>query len=477
MDFLADIASEHAVLAGLIQFGQEAFIDVDGIVSEDTFTLDCNAVLFKCIKHHFQHSSNSLDYPSIFAAAKEVNVLTLIDNVDDKKYIKSLQNFAVKKENIRKLAIKIRKLQIARLLHDELAECQHEVANVRGTETVGQIIGLAESKLFDFSNKVIDGNNNDTVLLGNGIREYVEHIKTDPKEMLGISTGFPTYDIAIGGGLRRKSVNLISARPKVGKTTFAINVALYVANSLNIPVLMLDTEMAQNDHWHKSLAYFSEVTVRDIETGKFTLNNLKLRKIDDAISKIEQIPYYYKNISGMDFEEILSIARRWIMKYVGFNTNGTTKDCLIIYDYLKLMSGDGLKDMQEYQLLGFQMTNLHNFTIKYDVPCLSFVQLNRDGITKETTDVVSQSDRIMWFCSNFSIFKHKSEEEIAEDGIENGNRKLLPLICRHGEGLQDGDYINMALNGGLATIKEISTRYKARSDKQKTFEGNEDVAY
>ena len=45
-------------------------------------------------------------------------------------------------------------------------------------------------------------------------------------------------------------------------------------------------------------------------------------------------------------------------------------------------------NIQEYQALGFQITSLHNLCVKLDIPCLSFVQLNRDGITKESTDAV-----------------------------------------------------------------------------------------
>ena len=94
------------------------------------------------------------------------------------------------------------------------------------------------------------------------------------------------------------------------------------------------------------------------------------------------------------------------------------------------MGSEGISSsMQEYQVLGFQITQLHNFMVKYDVPCLSFVQLNRDGITKESTDVVSGSDRLIWLCTSFSIFKMKSEEEIAEDKIEKRkNRKLVSCL-------------------------------------------------
>ena len=116
------------------------------------------------------------------------------------------------------------------------------------------------------------------------------------------------------------------------------------------------------------------------------------------------------------------------------------------------------QDMKEYQVLGFMMTQLHNFATKYKVPIVAFVQLNRDGITKESTDTASGSDRIIWLCSNFTIFKRKSDEEIAEDGPNAGNRKLLPVISRHGGGLDDNDYINCHMEGQFAKIKEGKTR-------------------
>ena len=164
--------------------------------------------------------------------------------------------------------------------------------------------------------------------------------------------------------------------------------------------------------------------------------------------------------------------RRWIIQTVGFDENGRTNNCLIIYDYLKLMSADSINNsVQEFQALGFQITSLHNFCVEYDCPCLSFVQLNRDGITKESTDVVSGSDRLIWLCTSFSIFKNKSDEEIAEDGDEYGNKKLVPIVARHGPGLSDRDYISMAMKGETAKIVEKSTRNEIRKVVKQKDEG------
>tara|TARA_R100000482_G_C5041881_1_gene108736 strand:+ start:37 stop:399 length:363 start_codon:yes stop_codon:yes gene_type:complete len=91
------------------------------------------------------------------------------------------------------------------------------------------------------------------------------------------------------------------------------------------------------------------------------------------------------------------------------------------------------------------------------------VQLNRDGITKESTDAVSGSDRLIWLCTSFTIFKAKSTEELAEDGPNAGNRKLVPIVSRHGAGMDDGDYINMQMQGAHAKLIELQTRNELKN--------------
>jgi hypothetical protein len=138
------------------------------------------------------------------------------------------------------------------------------------------------------------------------------------------------------------------------------------------------------------------------------------------------------------------------------------------------MGSEGINaSMQEYQVLGFQITKLHNFMVKYDLACLAFVQLNRDGITKESTDVVSGSDRLIWLCTSFSIFKLKSDEEKAEDGINNGDRKVVPVVARHGEGLDDGDYISMTMHGKFGRIEQGLTRNEIHENGRARQEGFE----
>ena len=160
--------------------------------------------------------------------------------------------------------------------------------------------------------------------------------------------------------------------------------------------------------------------------------------------------------------------RRWVHKVVGYDENGNTNDCLIIYDYLKMMSGEGItSSMQEYQILGFMATTFNNFAVRNNLPIVTFIQLNRDGIDKESTAAVSGSDRVVWLTSNLTIFKPKTEEEIVQDdGEENGNRKLVVIKARHGGGVSGGNYINMYMVGKFARVIEKDTRDNLRQSTQ-----------
>lgn len=452
---LIDVGSERAVLAGLLQHGLDAYVTISDVISQDTFGNLNNQILFKCIEKVILNDQK-VDIPSILSVAEQFNLSDSINTDQELRYIKSLMDFPVNKDNVFNFAIQIKKFEFARKIKKLTSKIHQDIDSVTGSESINEIVQILENPVTDFLREDDSGDLPEKI--GKGVQDYLTFLEENKCDIIGIPTGFNKYDEAIGGGLRRKCVDLVSARPKVGKSVFADNVALNVS-SKNIPVLMLDTEMSKEDHLNRLIANLSGVPINEIATGKFTDDEEKRQKVSEAIGKIESIPYSYVSVAGKPFDQILNLIKRWVMQEVRMDDNGKTNDCLIIYDYLKLMSSNSItNNIQEYQALGFQITSLHNLCVKLDIPCLSFVQLNRDGITKESTDAVSGSDRLIWLCTSFSIFKIKSPEELAEDGPNAGNRKLVPIVSRHGAGLDDGDYINMVMQGSHAKLRELKTR-------------------
>ena len=260
-------------------------------------------------------------------------------------------------------------------------------------------------------------------------------------------------------------------------TTCAKEVAIKVAKD-GIPVLMIDTEMSKHDQINRSIASGANVLTGSIETGKFDENPESVKKVYEWMQKAIDLPYYYRSVAGKPFEEILSIIRRWLFQDVGMDENGNVLPCVVIYDYFKLMDESVLDNMQEYQAMGFQISKMTDCANQYKFSCLAFVQANRDGITKETSDIVSQSDRLVWACGSLFLLREKTDEEQIADGMGNGNLKLVHICCRYGPGL-DGDYINIFRDGNYSIMKELTTQKQALKSKAKGEIGfeSEDVPF
>jgi len=486
MNKLTDLKSEFAVLSGLFHCGEDAYLDVADFLQADTFTDTTNQALYNCFKYLYEEKNlSTIDKASVVSAAEHLGYSSLFDKPEEQRHLRGLfAESVIEVENVRTWAGQIRKLHVARMMHEQLRQAGVSLEEISGREPIEEIIGIAENAVLDFTLLLQDVDSRDPHPLSEGLGDFLDHVEANPVEMVGISSGFPHYDAAIGGGFRRKAVSLLGARSGVGKTMIADNIALHIASKLGIPVLYLDTEMADEDHWARVLPNLvyedgGRVTINEVETGKYVHSEKKRQQVRDAQEVLEGIPYHYLNISGRSFEDTVAIMRRWIKKHVGFDENNRRLPCIILYDYLKLMDGMKLHaNLAEYQQLGFMITALHNFAVRHDIPVVSFIQLNRDGIDNETGGVIAGSDRILWLVTNFSIFKFKSDEEIADMGLHFGNRKLVVIKARHGEGMQRGDYINVHFEGKFGKVYEGDTRNNlARRAQQRAVDDSEDVPF
>jgi len=462
---LSDAASERGVLAGIIQHGLDGYIDCSDLLNSQSFTIESNQYLFTCLNHIYKDSQpKTIDILTIISVANSLGFKSFFEKSLEKKHLKAIISTQVELSNVRDFAKRIKRLEIARKLLIKLEDSKSKISQIRGDESLSDIIGIAENNIYEISNSLTD-NSNEPVTFGNGIEDYIKYLEENPTQSMGIPTGYPRYDQSIGGGVRT-GVTLIGARAKVGKSSIADNTAIYVSKNLNIPVLLLDTEMEIEEHWNRMLAKLSRISKDEIETGQYVKDSRKKLLIKDAGSELKSLPYKYISVAGRDFKDILSIVRRWFMRNVGMGNNG-----LLIYDYFKLMNAKGISSsLQEHQVLGFQLTELNDLCIQYKLPCLSFLQLNRDGINEESSSVIGMSDRLSWFCTSFSIFKPKTPEELAEDGPNNGNRKMVQVMTRHGPGMSFGDYVSMNFRGDICDIQEVGAKSELNVQSEFKFE-------
>jgi len=453
-------AAERAVLAGLCQYGSKGLTDVSEILKPECFLNTDNQMFYKTITNVLD-TSETVDVSSIMANGAAIGLN--FETPENVEYLRSLFNFPTNLENIKKNAVMLKKLEIIRRGQKLARNLAYELGDMSGTESVSDIISKIEAPIIDFSMNCGDSESDRTELIGKDVLAFIEHLKNNKGSVKGIPSPISRYNQVIGGGRRRGGIYLIASRPKVGKSTFAINDSIHVAKNLGIPVLYLDTEMSKEGQLPRILANLSNTNISDIEDGKFGDNDFVNTKVIESGKLLESIPFYYRRIAGKPFEEIMSIIRKWVVQDVG-QFEGRTKDCLVIYDYFKLMDSSVLENMQEFQALGFQISALADFCGKYDITCSAFVQVNRDGITKESSDIISQSDRLLWLCSSFAILKRKTREEILQDGPQNGDAKLIPTSDqRFGPGLEETDYINLIMDREKGIIREGKTAFELQA--------------
>jgi len=454
VSILNDSGCERSVLSGILNHGADLLIDIEEILDTKDFHWAINQKIFAIIKHLVHEKGlEKFDIPTITANAIAINYDKFNGNTKESEYLEALFANCPTPNNTKSIALSVYKLSLARQGHKCLSNVLKDIEGINGSEKIDAIISKIENPIFEFTGQ-LNSKDKGLVLVHSNLEERLKTLSESPKDIAGLPTGFPNWDQCIGGGLRKCTVNVVGARAKGAKSFFCINVARNMAE-LGIPVLYLDTELDQQMQSDRLTSLVSGIDLTHIETGKFASVKEEAEAVWDSIPEIKKLLITHTNIAGQSIESTLSLARRWLIKNVGFLDNGLTKPCLIIYDYLKLMDSEGLKaNVQETQLLGFLMTTMHNFAVKWGLPILATVQLNRDGVEREGSEVISGSDRILWLCSNFTILKGKTQEEFVEDPPSNGTKKLIVCDTRFGPGMDKGDYVNVLTHLNVARLKE-----------------------
>lgn len=458
------IESEKHLINSLILYGNKAFFEISDIVTDATFVAETHYNFYKTAEYIFKNNPDTekIDYLLLKNSAEAIGLKGFFDGKDEKEYLKTLKNCNIELSSAKQIASKLRKLEVTRTIREQLSNVQTRLSNLTGEEKLVDILGIVEQPVFDFGQLIRGSERNEPRQIFKDIKQYIEYVKSNPRQIVGISSPFPTYDRAIGGGFRPGTVSVIASRIKIGKSSIADNAA-YHAVSKNIPVLVLDSEMSTDEHYPRMLALISGVKIENIERGMF--NSQESYAVDRAGDTIESLPYYYHSTCGEPFEQTVSEMRRWVMSKVGLDAAGNANPCLIIYDYLKLQSSEGLsKNITETIAMGMLTTALVNFCIKYKVPCLTFAQVNRDGIDNfDTTGIIATSDRISWFSSSVSLFRPKTYDEIQEmrtNNIRPYNRAIHFLCSRHGPGLEEGDHLNINFQKDICRMTEGPTHFE-----------------
>ena len=289
------------------------------------------------------------------------------DEVGGLSYLNSLAQYVPRASNIRRYAEIVRDRSILRKLVAASDEIATTAFNTKG-RPVAEIVDESEQKIFNIGEQ---GKRNsggfqamDTLVVK--LLDRVQEMADNPNDVTGVPTGF--YDLdRMTAGLQAGDLIVLAARPSMGKTALAINIAEHVALNEGLPVAVFSMEMGAAQLAVRIVGSIGRIDQGHLRTGKLT--DEEWPRLSEAIEKLRTISLHIDESAGLTSGDLRSNARR------------LSRQCgqlgLIVVDYLQLMSGSGSDGENRATELGEISRGLKMLARELKCPVIALSQLNR----------------------------------------------------------------------------------------------------
>jgi replicative DNA helicase len=352
-----DQAAEAALL-GSIMLKPEVLHEIADVINPDDFYSGKNKIVFKAIFHlHNEH--NPIDAISVANIIRENGQL---EQIGGASYLAELINQTPTAANAVYYAeLVAKKGSIRRLINaaDEILQLGYDEK-----EQTDSVFDRAEQLIFGLTNfsKKTYVTLKDTLA---DAWDRIDQLHKSEKDFRGVPTGFRDLDNLLSG-LQKADLIILAARPSVGKTTFALDIARHVACRLHLPVAIFSLEMSSQQLVDRILAAESRVNSWALRTGKLTHED-DFARIRDALDSLDKAPILIDDQASTNITRMKAMARRMKAEH-GLE--------LIVVDYLQLMTPTRNHDSMVQQVTEISRA-LKGLARELEVPVLALSQLSR----------------------------------------------------------------------------------------------------
>ncbi len=354
------IDSERAVL-GAIMLRPSALYEIEDVLIPDAFYVDKHRIIFK-VMQELMSRHEPIDVLTLSHKLKEKK---LIESIGGNAYLTELSQTVPASTNARYYADIVNKKYVLRSLIDA-SEFVSEIAFNEGTDEIDEVLDKAEKKVFEVTSAQSKGQKflsiKDTLSTA---WERIEHLHATPGELRGVPTGFTGLDNMLAG-FQNSDLIILAARPSMGKTTLALDIARLTATKHNIPVGIFSLEMDSQQLVDRMLAAEAQVNAWNLRTGKLSADQ-EFSRLRDALDRLSKAPIYINDESSSSITKMRSFARRLKAEH-GLG--------LIIVDYLQLMTTSKNYDSMVNQVTEISRS-LKGLARDLNVPVLALSQLSR----------------------------------------------------------------------------------------------------
>lgn len=354
-----DIVAEKSLL-GAIMLSNDTLPEILTLLRPSDFYDATHQTIFQSIIDLYdQHKPIDL-----LTLTAELRAKKKLKEIGGASYLTELSEFVPAASHAKAYADIIEKAAVRR----RLIRAGTEIANkaYEDDANADDLVGRAEKELFEVSDKIVKS---DYVAMDELLADAfdrLEELQKNKGALRGLKTGFRDLDKKTAG-FQKGDLIIVGARPAMGKTTFAQNLAYNIANINKKGVLFFSMEMAANEIVDRMISDVSGVDNWKMRTGN--LSEDEFAKIGDALGEMDEIPIYIDDTSSMTIVELRNKARRAMHDHdIG----------IVIVDYLQLISGSDRYAGNRVQEVTEISRGLKILARELEIPVVALAQLSRN---------------------------------------------------------------------------------------------------
>ncbi len=353
-----DIEAEQAIL-GCMLTDKDAVISALEILKEEDFYREDNKAIYSAITNLY----NRAEPIDIITVKAELSSIGKLESVGGLEYLAELPDKVPTTANVDRYIKIVEEKSILR----NLIKTSNELITLGydDTQEVDTIIDVAEKKIF---NLMQNRNQKGYTPIKDVLVEtfaQLEQLYNQKQAVTGVPTGFLDLDHRTSG-LHKSDLVLIAARPAMGKSAFAINIAANAALRAKTPVIIFSLEMSKEQVVSRILSSEAMVDSNKIRTGKIEEDDWG--KLAGSLGPLSEAEIYIDDTPGISITEIRAKCRKLkLEKDIG----------LVVIDYLQLIQGTGKRNSSREQEISEISRSLKILAKELDVPVIALSQLSR----------------------------------------------------------------------------------------------------
>lgn len=418
-----DIEAEQAVIGSMLT-DKDAVLSSVEVLQKEAFYREDNKAIYDAILNLYA-KNEPID---IITVKNELVEAGNFERVGGIEYLASLPDKVPTTSNVERYI----KIVEEKYMLRNLIQSSNELLALgyNETEEIDEILDLAERKIFDLSeNKNTKGYASIKDVLVESFAE-LERLYNQKGSITGVPSGFIDLD-NMTSGFHGSELIIIAARPAMGKSAFAINIATNAAVKNNVPVVIFNLEMSKEQIGNRILGSEAMVDSNKIRTGQ--IEDSDWGKLATASGVLSDAPIYIDDTPGIKVMDIRTKCRKLKMeKKIG----------LIVIDYLQLIQGNSKRGGTRENEISEISRSLKILAKELDVPVIALSQLSRSvesredkrpmlSDLRESGAIEQDADIVMFlyrddYYNEDSSDKNKAEVIVAKHrGGSTGTRKLL----------------------------------------------------